>query len=190
MYKLICVSNRTLCTDDFAARVRDVIDAGVPVILREKDLSEDEYYRLLLKIGRQEITAHTYAGAAISFGCKKIHLPLSLLEKTDISAFDTVGASTHSAAQAAEAEKLGASYITLGHIFATDCKKGVPPRGTALIGEVRRAVKIPIYAIGGISPDNAGLAVSEGADGVCAMSGFMRCGDVREYISKYAAASL
>lgn len=185
MYKLICVSNRTLCTDDFIARIRTIIDSGIPVILREKDLHEDEYYRLLCKIDRKSIIAHTYVDAARKFGCKKIHLPLGLLESTDLRGFDEFGASTHSVEQAISAQSIGASYVTLGHIFATDCKKGVPPRGTPLIGAVKHHIKIPVYAIGGISPNNAELAADAGADGVCIMSGFMRCADIAEYISAY-----
>lgn len=185
MYKLICVSNRALCADDFIGRVRTIIDSGIPVILREKDLSENEYYRLLCLIDRKNIIAHTYADAARKFGCKKIHLPLGLLESADLRGFDEVGASVHSVEQAVSAQSLGATYVTLGHIFATDCKKGVPPRGTQLIGEVKRFIKIPVYAIGGISPDNAALAADAGADGVCAMSGFMRCADIGGYISAY-----
>ena len=185
MYKLICVSNRNLCTDDFITRIRTIVDSGIPVILREKDLPENEYYHLLCRIDRKSIIAHTYADAARKFGCKKIHLPLSLLECTDLRGFDVVGASTHSVEQAVSAQSLGASYVTLGHIFATDCKKGVPPRGTQLIDNVKQHIKIPVYAIGGISPDNAALAADVGADGVCAMSGFMRCSDIGEYISLY-----
>ncbi len=185
MCKLICISNRQLCGDDFISRVQTIIDADVPVILREKDLTEEQYYSLLERIGRKSVIAHTYADAARSFGCGKIHLPLAILENTDISAFDTVGASVHSVEQALKAQSLGASYVTLGHIFPTDCKKGLAPRGTALIGEVKKQLIIPVYAIGGITPENCALAIKNGADGVCAMSGFMRCSDVLKYIELY-----
>ena len=43
--------------------------------------------------------------------------------------FNIIGASTHSLEDAKIAEKLGATYITASHIFATDCKKGLEPRG-------------------------------------------------------------
>ena len=97
MYKLICVTSRKIFYDtfgkeaDFAGRVREILDAGVKVILREKDMSEREYADLLRKIGRREITAHTFASAAAEYGCREIHLPLPVLEKCDINAFDIVG---------------------------------------------------------------------------------------------------
>lgn len=70
---------------------------------------------------------------------------------------------------------LGATYITAGHIFATDCKKGVPPRGLDFLSSVCSFVNIPVYAIGGISPVNAQKAIDAGAEGVCIMSGLMTC---------------
>lgn len=187
MYKLICVSNRTLC-NDLTERIKKIASCGIPVILREKDLCEDEYFSLLKQVGTENIIAHTYADAAMAAGIKKIHLPLHLLERTDVSGFERVGSSVHSLEQALRAYECGADYLTAGHIFATDCKKGLPPRGTGLIREICAAVPLPVYAIGGISPDNANTAIDAGAAGVCAMSGFMRCADIKKYISLYAGA--
>ena len=186
MCRLIAVSNRLLCRDNFEKRIREISALGIPVILREKDLSEDEYYQLLSSVNVPEITAHTYAGAARRFGCKSIHMPLPVLENADMSGFNTVGVSVHSVEQAIRAVECGATYLTAGHIFVTDCKKGLPPRGTDLIREIKAAVNIPVYAIGGISPRNADEAVYAGADGVCVMSGFMTCSNIKEYIKMYS----
>lgn len=185
MYKIICISNRSLCKDNFIQRIRDISDRGIPVILREKDLSEHEYYKLLCDIGRREIIAHSFVKAALEFGCEKIHLPLPLLEKADISHFKLIGSSTHSVEQATRAVELGANYITAGHVFATDCKKGLAPHGTKLLTDIVRTFDIPVYALGGISPVNAPQTIAAGAYGVCAMSGFMTCDDITEYISRY-----
>lgn len=183
--KLICITSRSLCGGDFVQRVRDILDMGIPVILREKDLTETEYSRLLHLIGRQDIIAHSFAEAARKAGCKKIHLPLPLLERTDISDFDIVGSSTHSVEQAERAAELGAAYVTAGHVFATDCKKGLEPRGIGLLTEISQTVNIPVYALGGIDHGNAADCISAGAHGVCAMSGFMRCEDLSAYVERY-----
>lgn len=184
MCKLICVSNRALCSD-FIQRIKSIAENEIPVILREKDLCSQDYYDLLCKIGSANIIAHTYADAANSAGIKKIHMPLSQLELTDVRKFELVGCSVHSAEQARRAYELGADYVTAGHIFATDCKKDLPPRGTALITEITSIIPIPVYAIGGISPDNAQSVIDAGAAGVCVMSGFMQCADIKKYISLY-----
>ncbi len=185
MCKIICVSNRNLCKADFTERIQKITDSGIPVILREKDLSEDEYYNLLCKIDRKEIIAHNFPNAARKFGAKKIHLPLHRMKECDVSDFETVGVSTHSVDDALQAFMLGADYITAGHIFATDCKKGVPPKGVGLIRDIKNAVALPVLAIGGISPDNAYEAIKSGASGVCVMSGFMKCENAAEYAGLY-----
>ena len=109
-------------------------------------------------------------------------MPIFREHYINLNEFDTIGVSVHSADEAAEAERLGASYVTAGHIFATDCKKGVPPRGLEFLRGVCEKVKIPVYAIGGINAENAKSAVGAGADGVCIMSALMKCADVRGFI--------
>ena len=82
----------------------------------------------------------------------------------------------HSVEDARRAGQLGASYLIAGHIFATGCKPGIPPRGLAFLQEVCRAASVPVYAIGGISLDSEQMqsVLSCGAAGVCIMSGMMR----------------
>ena len=64
-----------------------------------------------------------------------------------------------------------------GHIYATDCKKGLPPRGLEFLEEICRSVSLPVYAIGGIRLDRKQIekTLAAGARGVCVMSGAMTC---------------
>ena len=96
-----------------------------------------------------------------------------------------LGASCHSMEDAKLAEKLGCTYIIAGHIYNTDCKKGLEGRGLGFLRDVVEAVSIPVYAIGGISPENISLVRNCGAAGACVMSGFMRCSDPRAYIGEF-----
>lgn len=157
------------------------------VILREKDLPEEEYTILAQKV--MEICRtygvpcilHTYPEAAKMLGCTSIHLPLPLLREyaagkgAVLKSFTAIGTSVHSVEEALEAERLGAAYITAGHIYATDCKKGVPPRGTMFLRSICQRVPLPVYAIGGIKLDRVQLSEikSCGAEGACVMSGMM-----------------
>jgi len=99
--------------------------------------------------------------------------------------FSLLGASCHSLEEAQEAQALGCTYLTLGHIFPTGCKPGVPPRGVELLRQVCRAVPLPVYAIGGISPELFPAVLQAGAAGACVMSGPMTCPDVRAYIQSF-----
>ena len=99
--------------------------------------------------------------------------------------FDTIGVSTHTVQEAISAQQNGATYITASHIFATDCKKGLQPRGLGFLKDVCESVSIPVYAIGGISPENIDMVRKCGAGGACVMSGFMECADPLEFIRKF-----
>ncbi|MBP3360596.1 MAG: thiamine phosphate synthase [Clostridia bacterium] len=181
LYKnIIAVTNRRLCTRPFDEQLRRV--CGVrpkAVILREKDLSSEEYLRLAGKAAEIcgesgiPLILHTFSGAARKLGIKRIHMPLSVLRSCGADGFETVGVSVHSADEALEAERAGASYVTAGHIFATSCKPGLTPRGTELIRNIRNASDIKIYAIGGITLENLPLVMECGAAGGCIMSGMM-----------------
>ncbi len=153
------------------------------IVLREKDLPEEEYVALAKEVmticarHNTPCILHSYVSVAKRLGLTKIHLPLPLLRSLsseDKSYFDTIGASCHSLEDAKEAERLGATYVTAGHIFNTDCKKGLPGRGIDFLKEICRGISIPVYAIGGITKENYPTVIAAGATGACIMSGFMR----------------
>ena len=82
--------------------------------------------------------------------------------------------SVHTVEEARNAEKLGADGLIAGHIFVTDCKKGLAPRGLEFLKEVCAAVSIPVFAIGGIDDSNSDAVRLAGAQGECRMSWYMR----------------
>lgn len=185
----LCVTNRKLCRGDFLERIRRIAsgetggESGMTadaIVLREKGLPEEEYFFLAEKVMNicedfsMPCILHTFYRAAEQLGCSRIHLPLGVFEQMgpDVC-FDVIGTSVHSIEQAQQALLLGASYVTAGHVFATDCKKGLPGRGLAFVREIVQTVDIPVYGIGGIQAANAPDVVRAGASGVCVMSGFM-----------------
>ena len=85
-----------------------------------------------------------------------------------------IGTSVHSVEDAIFAELHGADYITAGHIFATDCKKGLPGRGIEWLNSICNAVSIPVYAIGGISDANVSMLSDCNIAGYCMMSASMQ----------------
>lgn len=85
-----------------------------------------------------------------------------------------IGTSIHSVEDAVFAESHGADYITAGHIFTTDCKKGLPGRGIDWLKSICHAVSIPVYAIGGISDANVSILSDCNIAGYCMMSASMK----------------
>lgn len=184
MEHIIAVTNRRLCSRPLAEQAERVCRLHPQaVILREKDLPEAEYALLAKEImdicRKYEVPCilHTFINTARDLGCPAIHLPLPLLRRYGgkLEGFSTTGTSVHSVEEAMEAEKLGATYLTAGHIYATDCKKGLPPRGLDFLKTVCESVSIPVYAIGGIKLDQIQMdeVMSCGARGGCIMSGMM-----------------
>ncbi|MDK2599153.1 thiamine phosphate synthase [Bacillus stercoris] len=60
-----------------------------------------------------------------------------------------IGRSVHSLEEAVQAEKEDADYVLFGHVFETDCKKGLEGRGVSLLSDIKQRISIPVIAIGG-----------------------------------------
>lgn len=195
MSDILCVTNRKLCAEDFLVRIEKIASAHPKgIILREKNMTEEEYKRLadsVMKICDKYGTTcilHSFVNVARELNCKSIHLPLHILgtlSSDDKAIFTSLGASCHSVEDAIEAEKSGCTYITAGHIFETDCKKGLPGRGIDFLKSVCESVSVPVYGIGGINAENMDEVRKTGAKGACVMSGGMICNEVQNYLAAF-----
>lgn len=195
MSDILCITNRSLCHEKFLQRIAEIAacrPAGI--ILREKDLTPGEYAVLAASV--LEICAayqtrcilHSFADAAVDLDTREIHLPLASLASMDEwkrAYFEVIGVSCHSMEEAKRAEQLGASYLTIGNIYATECKKGLPGKGVSFLREIVRAVNLPVYAIGGINHDNISAVRAAGAAGGCVMSGVMLAENPEKYLQQF-----
>jgi len=91
-----------------------------------------------------------------------------------------IGVSTHSVEQARAAQSAGADYIGFGPIFTTRTKDAGPHQGIEGLSHVRKAVTLPVIAIGGISGENLDKVLSAGADGVAVISAILSAPDLYE----------
>ena len=199
MFDLLCLTDRTLCREPFLDRVAAIAAARpAALILREKDLPEDQYQALaaqVMSLCRQAgvpCILHTFVGAARALGARAIHLPLPVLRTLSAgerAAFPALGASCHSVEEAWEAVALGATNLTAGHVFATTCKAGLPGRGVEFLAQVCAAVPCPVYAIGGVGPENLPALAQAGAKGGCVRSPLMTCPDPGAYLRQWKEAA-
>lgn len=81
-----------------------------------------------------------------------------------------IGVSTHNLDEALKAESDGADYLGFGAMYPTDSKCITHMPGTSGLAAIRDRVKLPIVAIGGISPANACRVIEAGADAVAVIS--------------------
>lgn len=181
--KLVAVTNRTLCAGDYWAQLGKVAALHPRcLILREKDLSPEEYARYAAKVleicEKEGVPCffHSHVDIARGLGCRRLHLSVPGLRavRAGLEGFEEVSVSCHSIADVQEAAAAGATQVLLGNIFETDCKKGLPGKGLDFLREICAESPVPVYAIGGISPENLGEVLEAGAAGGCMMSGFMR----------------
>ena len=199
--KLNIITNRKLCENEnlerqiekiFSAYKRKIILEDFEIValtLREKDLDKNEYLNLVKKIYpickryRIDLILHQNYDLNLDekYKIEGIHLSYDNFKSLNknireelIKKYKKIGVSIHSIDEVKEVEMLGATYIVAGHIFETDCKKGLEPRGLNFIKELSSILTIPIFAIGGINQEKSHLAINSGAFGVCMMSSLMK----------------
>ncbi|MCY8316790.1 thiazole tautomerase TenI [Bacillus vallismortis] len=97
-----------------------------------------------------------------------------------------IGRSVHSLEEAIQAEKEDADCVLFGHVFETDCKKGLEGRGLSLLSTIKQRVSIPVIAIGGMAPGRLRGVKQAGADGIAVMSGIFSTADPLEAARQYS----
>ena len=199
--KLNIISNRKLCENEnlekqiekiFSAYERKIILKNFDIValtLREKDLNKNEYLKLIEKVypicQKYKINLILHQNYDLNldekYDIEGIHLSYNIFKSLNenikaelIKKYKRIGVSIHSLDEAKEVENLGASYVVAGHIFETDCKKDLEPRGLKFIEDLSSALSIPIFAIGGIDEKNSLSVINNGAFGLCMMSTLMK----------------
>jgi len=179
---LIAVTDRKQCQGDFLQQLRRLSDSGVAaVLLREKDLTKVAYGQLaaqcqhILQACGVPLIINSQIAVARALGISQVQVPFPLFAKQHgcLNDFAQVLVSVHSLEEATHAAQWGADGLVAGHIFATNCKVGLPPRGLAFLDAICTAVSIPVYAIGGIDADTWPLIQQSHAAGACVMRAAM-----------------
>ena len=199
--KLNIISNRKLCANSNLKKQVEKIFSGYEkkIILknfeitaltwRERDLDKSKYLNLVKKIypicQKYKINLILHQNYDLNldekYNIEGIHLSYNVFKSLEeniktglIKKYKKIGVSIHSLEEAKEVEILGANYVVAGHIFKTDCKKGLEPRGLKFVENLSSVLNIPVFAIGGINQENSHLVINSGAFGVCMMSSLMK----------------
>lgn len=100
-----------------------------------------------------------------------------------------IAVSAHDLDEARQAEQDGADFITLSPIFTSPSKPGYGPiLGLKGLEEIAAQISIPIFALGGVRPDNVRACLDHGAYGVAVMGGIMAAEDPFEATRAYVDA--
>lgn len=182
---LIAVTNSATCPRPLAEQIERLTKLTElrpqAVILRAKSLDKAAYCSLALQAQQSceaagiPLILHSDWQLARELGISMLHLPLALLRQIseyERAYFTWLSTSVHSVGEAQEAQELGATVLIAGHIYTTQCKAGLAPRGLGFLQAVCSAVSLPVYAIGGIGFDATQHAElqANGARGACVMT--------------------
>ncbi|MBI2219015.1 MAG: thiamine phosphate synthase [Candidatus Rokubacteria bacterium] len=170
---------------DLVAVLDTCLDAGLPAIqVREKDLGAGELAALcrrlvpLTRARRAVLAVNDRVDVALAVGADAVQRTSTSLAIPDIRAVAgtrlRIGASVHSTEEAADAERAGADWVVFGPVYDTPSKRRYgAPQGLVKLRETSRAVRIPVIAIGGISPERVGEVIDAGARGIAVISAIL-----------------
>ena len=166
---------------DLPRRARAAAAAEIEwVQVREKHLSAAALLRLVAEVQDElrgcatRVLVNGRPDVASAAGAAGVQLPEEGLPVREVrAAFPglVIGASRHSLLSARRAEDEGADLVVFGPVFATPGKEG-RASGAAALADVVRALRVPVFAIGGIDPATAPAARAAGARGLAAIRVF------------------
>jgi thiamine-phosphate pyrophosphorylase len=184
------VESRTLLLE----KVKAAAAAGVDWIqIREQHPSGRELAELANEALRVapapcRVLINDRLDVACAVGAAGVHLTEQSISVADARKFARerglpasflVGASTHSLDSARAAADSGANYIIFGPVFSTPSKAVYgPPQGIERLATICRSASIPVLAIGGITPENAGECIAAGVSGIAAIRIFQEAADL------------
>lgn len=186
--KVICVTDLKLAGGRILEILKNAFESQrkpYGCILRAKELDLKEYMSLAADCKKLcseygvQLTVHSFPEAALELGIERLHMPLRAFEQMTGNMkerFAVIGTSVHSKDELRLAMELCADYVIAGHIFDTDCKKGLAGRGLIFLKDMVDMADIPVYAIGGIGFDEErnSEVLKNGASKVCIMSEYMK----------------
>ena len=182
-YSLYLVTDRRLSLGRSTVEVvAAAVSGGVTCVqLREKHCSTREFLeearrvRELLVGTGVPLIINDRLDVALAVAADGVHLGQNDMHISDarrlVGERLVIGISAESVADAIRAEAEGADYIGVSPVFTTPTKMDTaPPLGLEGLREIRRAVRLPLVAIGSIRHDNAAEVLRAGADGLAVVS--------------------
>jgi thiamine-phosphate pyrophosphorylase len=148
--------------------------------LRDREISDRGFERFLEGLARvapqvlSRVIVNDRLALAAAFPVAGVHLPEAGLPVAGVrSRFPRgrllIGRSVHGLGAALAAERDGADYLILGPVARTGDKRPLPPE---IIDETCRRLRIPVWAVGGLTPRNLDRLRDTGVSGLAAIRSF------------------
>lgn len=200
---LYLITDRKACEPrDLIRLIEEAAQAGVDLIqIREKDLSARAVCQLVehavdvVKPYGTRLLVNDRFDIALGCGAHGVHLSTQSLPpevvRKQVGQRLIIGASTHSLAEAKQAEAGGADFIVFGPVFDTPSKRVFgPPLGLEQLAHVVAQVRIPVLGIGGIDLSNFRQVMACGVAGLAAIRLFIQTPSLGDLVRRVKEKSL
>ncbi len=191
-YSLYLVADADFATArDLPGLVGAAVRGGVTVVqLRAKSLAGRGFVELGLAVAGAlagtgvPLLVNDRLDVALACGAAGVHLGQDDLPVPEarriLGPGGTIGVSVNTPEEARRAESQGADYVGAGPAYDTTTKEmDLPVLGPEGVARIKRAVGLPVVAIGGIGPGNAAAVARAGADGIAVISAILGAADAR-----------
>jgi 8-oxo-dGTP diphosphatase len=190
---LYLISNAAVSgMDTFLSRLPMALDAGASLIqLREPGMSEDDYKSLAIDVIRcchvagAQVLLNREPGLAKSLGADGVHLNshmLMSLNARPLSPEYLVGASCHSLEELRHATRIDTDFVVLSPVNATRSHPNAEPLGWKKFYEFCAETPLPVFALGGMQPQDIVVAREHGAQGLAMISGIWDAPDIGDAV--------
>lgn len=191
--KLVAVTNGKMRRQKLSAAIKEIEPLVDSIILREPHMADADYQSLVEEliasgVDSDKLCIHSRLDITCMTGVPNLHLKekgYGAKKVKQADPFLKVGVSVHSLQAATQAEEEGADYVMFGHVYATNSKKGVKPRGIEELEAITSSIDIPVIAIGGITPARLQEIQEAGVAGVAVMSGIFGEAQPLQAVKRY-----
>ncbi|WP_301107515.1 thiamine phosphate synthase [Sporosarcina sp.] len=176
--KLIGVTDDRHTVNDLLMKLQQTEQYFDAFILREKSKTDEQIKELINRLKTvhfpmEKLILHARPDLASYLFLSNVQLTGYGLSLRDARAhFPSIhfGRSVHSLLEAKQAEVEGADWLLYGHVYETQSKEGLDPRGTEELFTIAASCTVPVYAIGGIKPGHLPDLRSNGVAGAAILS--------------------
>jgi thiamine-phosphate pyrophosphorylase len=171
--------NRYCITDSLDIAARAAQDGVEMIQIRAKDLPTralaDLVRGVVANARKSKILVNTRTDVALACGAHGVHLPATSMAPDAVRRITSlgllIGVSCHTIAELQAAEHEGADFAVYGPVFPS-VTKSLAPIGIEAFREAAASVRLPVYALGGVTAENAPQCIAAGAAGVAGISLF------------------
>ncbi|MHB8622845.1 MAG: Nudix family hydrolase [Sulfuricaulis sp.] len=194
----LLTDSRRFGMNEFLVPLERALQAGARLVqLREPHLLPREYQAYARQIAGlchrydAKLLLNAEPGWVKLCGADGVHLNSRRLMEWDKRPLEDgfwVAASCHNEQELSQARHLEADFVVLSPVAATASHPEAQPLGWGIFSQLCAGVGLPVYALGGMRPQDIVCARSAGAQGLAMVNGIWGANSIEQSVAKLASA--